>query len=228
MMNPFCLLKSWLSLFLLTKLCIIVSSYSVDPSCWNFRGQDIEPDITLAFHEAFDMAGEGFIQSNAVNLSANPLLNTLFGVNLQDHRTIIDYFSTFANLQYSPNYLFICDDLMVNLMTDSVGRSKWVNHAHAWYATFENFTPCDPTRKPGAPFTIKRVAAYTLFNRFIYLCLVILDYPNGRVLAPYKDRYLPGQWIDDYALVPLTIFHELLRGNLIHSKFSFRSRMIFD
>ncbi|CAL8577917.1 hypothetical protein XPA_003727 [Xanthoria parietina] len=56
--------------------------------------------------------------------------------------------------------------------------------------------------------------AYTMSQSLIYLCPSTLDKPKGRSLAPFKDAELFGESIDDYMLVPATLFHELLHTHI--------------
>lgn len=151
-------------------------------------------------------------------------MNALFGSEHVRHATVISYFRRFTDLHGALDFVVVCGDLEVNAETTPTGERIWVNYDHEWYDTYENFNPCDAARKPGAVYTFGKNAAYTLYERLIYLCPVTLESPKGLLLTPYISEDLSGQSIVDFMLAPVIILHELLRGPITRRKFLFRSR----
>ena len=209
--------KSSLTILLLSSaLCFLVSSYKIDGSCQNYKGNDITEDVEKAFIEVKKMARNAFIKSFEARTreggSTNHLLVSLFGTDRESRNTLIDYFDRLSFLSHTLSLTLVCDDQGVQLEPDTFQSTPnplgvWVDRRHKWVVDFNKFVPCDPARKPGAspvPYY-----AYSV-NNIIYLCPQILDMPIGRSLAPYKDQSLTGKHIDDYICLPVVLFHELL------------------
>lgn len=211
------LYRPLLPIFLLAGLQLLVEAYTIDDTCKNYNGQDISADIQKAISEVQDMAGDAFAISLVEDESSNHLLDALFNTDRSRHDTVRNYFSTFNSFTPNENFVVICDDAHVQLQQDFIGnppdpRGVWVDPIHNWLENFDDFVPCDASRKPGAQPS--NTNAYTMQQRLIYLCPQTLDKPKGRSLAPYKDQDLQGQHIDDYMLVPATLFHELLHTHI--------------
>ena len=206
--------RCWLTIFLLSSmLCFfVVSSYMIDTSCQTYKGNDITEDIQRAINEVQDMASSAYIAGFAESESYTRLMTMLFGPSPAGHETVAEYFAAFSTLGANLDFVIICDDLAVYWERDTYHPSPdpmgvWVDHRYLWVAGYNNYHPCDSTRKIGAP---KFPWAFTINRRLIYLCPSILDKPQGRSVAPYKDLALPGQWIDALLCLPVILFQKLL------------------
>lgn len=209
-------------------LCCFVNSYWIDFSCSNYKGFDISADIKEAVNEVIDMIGyahSGNFLSSATSANTG-LLTVLFGPDPRNHQVVNDYIATLAGMSEEVSFQqfdVICDDLMVTWAVLPSGLKSWWDHVRNWWAHYDNYTPCDPARKPGSQDTTMKTA-YTISNKFIYLCPVILDNVKGRTLARYRDQQLTGQELNSYMLVPGVLFYEIARMHIEARKFSFRSR----
>lgn len=210
------LAQSSLTILLLSSaLYFLVSSYKIDDSCQNYKGNNIIEDVEKAFKEVEQMATNAFFMGIEAGSreggSTNHLLVSLFGTDPQSHITVFNYFSRISTSSHTENLVVVCDDQGVQREPDTFRRTNplgvWVDRRHKWIVDFEKFAPCDPARKPGAPPVL--FYAYSL-NNLNYLCPQILDMPIGRSIAPYKDQELIGERIDDYLCLPVVLFHELL------------------
>lgn len=207
--------------------CFFANSYEIDKSCKNYNGNDISRDIQEAIYEVREMAHNALVNIMIRKPNLKPLLDMLFGRNGSRRGQISIYFTIFSQLSSDDDFVVICGDEMVNLITNLSQWTNlrqwdpqiaWVDHDHHWIHHHDGYRPCDPARRPDSPDPLPRaftVRAFTIRARLIYLCPVVLDNPKGRLLAPYKDRLLAGEHIDDYALTSFILFHELLHTNII-------------
>ena len=132
------------------------------------------------------------------------------------------HFVSFAALSGFSDWIVICDDQTVNLESDLITTPShvhnpyglWVDHVHGWLTTYDKFNPCNPACKSSTP-TDMIVNGYTMNRRLICLCPVVLDMEQGRTLARYKDQVLVSESIQEYMLVPVVLFHELLYARII-------------
>ncbi|KAL8721426.1 MAG: hypothetical protein Q9225_001901 [Loekoesia sp. 1 TL-2023] len=172
-----------LPIVFLARLQIWVEAYTIDDTCRNYNGQDISADIQKAIDEVQDMAGDAFAISLVEDESSNHLLDALFNTDRSRHDTVRNYFSTFNSFSPSQDFVVICDDAHVELQPDFIGnppdpRGVWVDPTYNWLENFDDFVPCDYTRKAGAQ--PNNMNAYTMQQRLIYLCPRTLDKPKGR------------------------------------------------
>ena len=223
--------QSSLTIFLLSSaLCLLVSSHEIDESCKNYRGEDITGDIERAISEMKEMAYNAYIASKLeetgfAEAKTTHLLDQLFGTDRRRHSTVVDLFLKIVTLSPIADFVIICDDQDVQWEPDHYNqppdpKGVWIHRRYRWIANFDNYTPCDPARKPSV--SSGTIWAYTLLERLIYLCPEILDMDVGRSLAPYKDQELAGRYIDDYTSLPVVLFHELLHTKNFNRKPSFR------
>ena len=209
------LARYWLTTILLSSaLCFfLVSSYTIDDSCRNYKGNDITGDIQRAINEVKDMATNAYSASSLEGERYTRLMTLLFGSWSKRHEVVAGWFGIFSALGPSDDFVIICDDLTVNWdpvdtynpQPDPMG--VWADHRHHWITGWSEYYPCDDTRKMGSS---KSPWAFTMLGRLIYLCPSILDKPTGRSVARYKDQILAGQWIDNYVCLPVILFHQLL------------------
>lgn len=230
--------QTWLTIFLLSST-IFVSSYQIDVSCRNYKGNDISGDIQQAIKEVSEMARNGFNAIHHPSESSIHLLQTLFGADRSRYSVVANYFADLSYFAPSEDFIVICGDSTVHLMppdsdlpkdvlpagdpVESDPRGFWADRDHGWKMSCDQFSPCDGMRGPD---NRQGPEAFTIFARLIYLCPVVLDLPKGRTLAPYKNRPLDGEYIDDYTLVPVVLMHELYHTSIIDlpRKFSSCSR----
>lgn len=207
--------QSPLTIFLLfSALCFLVSSYTIDNSCRNFRGYDISGYIQQAINEVQDMATYAFTGSFTENESAKHLMNSLFGTDPRRHAIVHGYFARFSVIHPDEDFYVMCDDQQVlwaprdiyNIPPDPMG--VWRDTVHSWTAQNSHFTPCDSSRKFGVSEKIS--LSYSMNRRYIYLCPILFDKPQGLSLAFYKDRDHLGECIDKFMILPVVLFHELL------------------
>lgn len=209
------LARYWLTIFLLSSaLCFfLVSSYTIDDTCRNYEGNDITGGIQRAINEVKDMATNAYMASSLEGERYTRLMTVLFGPDHARHEIVAGWFGIFSTLNPTDDFVIICDDLTVNWepidtynpQPDPMG--VWVDDRHHWIARWNEYNPCDDTRKPGSS---KSPWAFTMLGRLIYLCPSILDKPTGQSVAPYKDEVLSGQWIDNHVGLPVILFHQLL------------------
>ena len=211
---------SWLTIFLLSsRLCFLASSYTIDASCRNYKGHDISGDMQQAINEVHEMAINAVVRISHGDPSTIHRLESLFGRDPVRYTTVSGYLTLVAFTFPTSDFVVICNDLMVKIEPDPSTnrkpdpRGRWVDPVHGWHLPYDEHDPCDPLRKPGSGAGHDMTTAYILLNRYIYLCPHILDAAKGRILAPYKNRVLAGQWIDDYFLLPAVLFHEFLHTN---------------
>lgn len=214
---------SLFSVFLSSKLCFFVSSYNVDPSCLDYKGQNIHGEIYQAIDKAFDLAIMGFAQAHIGHSNTNHLKSALFGSDQARYVQAAGFLGSVPDLLYNLDFKVICDDLIVKLETSPNGQVEWVDDDHRWSGNLASFNPCDPIRKLNNPSTV-RMEVYTLFGRLIYVCPVILDYFKGRLLRLYKNLDLLGSFFEDYVVLPVTLLHELLHLSPAEREFLYRSR----
>ena len=214
----YALSPSWLIIFLLLSSRLrFASSYTIDASCRNYKGHDISGDIQQALNEVNAMASNAVVRISRGDPSTIHLLESLFGRDPARYRTVSGYLARFSSRFRRRDFVVICDDLMVNIEPDPSTdgrpdpRGIWNDPIHGLHWTYDAYKPCDPLRKPGATLGFRKAASVVYF-RFIYLCPGLLDMPNGRSLAPYKDQLLAGKRIDDYTITPVALFHELLHA----------------
>lgn len=151
------------------------------------------------------------------------VLNSDLGTDLTRRRKVGTYFSAFTHFYRFDDFVVICGDESVELVRDDDALKVdplgvWIDEDHGWQMAYFNYHPCDLSRSPQdlkdegdqAPNN-----AFTLDDRLIYVCPDVLDNPKGRILAPYKDRILDGQWIENYDLLPSVLFHELYHTNVV-------------
>lgn len=207
-----------LIMFLLSSvLCFLVNSYSVDNSCLDYKGRDIRPDIRQAVIEVDEMARNAVNVNYIADRKVVDLFTALFGGDIAQHWTVRNIFQLFANFVDVQDYTIVCGDQMVYLAPNKDGpHGMWVDLNHQWTMNYDDFNPCEPTRKPDGA---TELFSYTINQRFIYLCPAALDNPNGRFLAPYKDRIFTAQPIDDYYLVPTVLLCGLLHLPFADRKF---------
>lgn len=228
--------RFWLTIFLLsTTLCFLVNSYAIDDdSCRDYdgKGVDIRGEIQQAINEVQDMARNAFdkILSNNPSSSTMNLMQSLFGMDPSRYSIVGNHFAAFAQFYENDDFVVVCGDLMVNLIPNTLAENSnphaaWADNDHGWTMHYEDYSPCNSTRKPGQDYTIE---AFTILQRLIYVCPLVLDRPKGRTLAPYKDRILAGAYIDDYMLVPAILLHELYLTHIAspERKFSLRAHLI--
>ncbi|CAL8577916.1 hypothetical protein XPA_003726 [Xanthoria parietina] len=149
--------QSSLRIILLISHLLIrcVNTYTIDNSCRNYNGNDISADIQKAIDEVQDMAAEADAISLTEDESTNHLLDVLFGTDRSRHNTVRGYFNTFSSFSPTQNFVVICNDQIVELQQDFTNnppdpRGVWVDTVYGWVQHFDNFVPCDYTRKPGA------------------------------------------------------------------------------
>ena len=214
--------QSSLALFLLlSALCFLVRSYTIDDSCRNYKtfGNDISEDIAGAIEEARLLA----VQAHTADLpgstranNARNLLTSLFTYDRGRHDTVVSYFAGISQEGFTRDFVVICDDLHVEFELDSNQNppnppntaAVFRDHRYGWAVPYNYFYPCDTARKPGSAYTAP--FSYIIYNRLFYLCPSILDKSRGRSLAPYKDQVLIGQFLDEFILLPVVLLHDLL------------------
>ena len=207
--------QSPLTIFLLSSAwCFLVSSYTIDYSCRNFRGYDISAHIQQAINEVQEMAANAFTGSFTENESAKHLMNSLFGTDPRRHAIVHGYFARLSQIHPDEDFYIMCDDQSVIWQPQDIYYTPpdpmgvWKDTVYSWTARNSQFTPCDTSRKLGAPG--RTAFSYSMNRRFIYLCPIIFDKPPGISLAFYKDRDNRGEWIDMFMVLPVVLFHELL------------------
>lgn len=155
------------------------------------------------------------------------LMNCLFGTDKTRQHLVRNYFTMFSHLSLLDDFTIICGDPMFKLDKSYEHldpRGLWVDNDHGLIVNPDKFIPCDPRRIINTPRT--NVRAYTIRGRYIFLCPLTLNQRNGRSLAPFKDRLLLGKSINDYFLLPVILFHELLHTHILfpnQRKFHFGS-----
>lgn len=204
----------------------------IDESCRDYKGNDISEDVQEAIDEARDMARNAYVEINTENRKASTvnLLRSLFGTDSSTYSTASLYFAAYPTFHPRNNIVVICGDSMIELIAPDALTAKenphgeWRDNSHGFIMHYDDFVPCHTTHqlRNGDDEAID-IQAYTVLNRLIYLCPLILDDVDGRTLAPYRDEDLAGEWIDDFALLPLILLHELYHTHLIlpHRKFLF-------
>lgn len=207
-----------LTVFLLPSiLCFFASSYTIDDTCKDYKGNDITGDIEQAIVEVREMAHEAFVATLEEVPRVNNLLNTLFGTERSKQDVVVEYFWKLSrNLGPNLDFVVICDDQEIHLEEDKVHHPPnplgiWFDRRHDWHTAFESFVPCSPTNY-----------AFTVDRHLIYLCPHILDLPIGRSIASYKDTDNMGHYIEDFLSLPLVLFHELLHTRSFQRKPSSR------
>ena len=211
---------------LLSALCFLVSSYTIDDSCRAYKGHDITGDIQQAIDEVQEMASNAFATGFEEDESYIRLMTTLFGADRERHNTVAGYFAKATSLGPADDFVVICNDLEVlweeediySLHRDPMG--VWRDQRYRWFAGFHHFTPCNPARKSGAPAWYPY--AYSMAGRLIYLCPYILDEPSRRSLRPYKDQVFNGLLIDNFVFLPTVLLYELLHTRIFNRKASSR------
>ena len=206
--------RSWWTIFLLSSaLCFLVSSYTIDDSCQNYKGSDIKRDIASAVVEMRAMIKQAHRMSVVRSRSTIDLLVSLFGPNHERQSHILTlYFMTLSKKVVDGDYVIICDDQSVELRPDIFHQPPnphgvWADPSHGWAGVnFEEFTKCDQTRQ----VRDSRTYAYVMHKRFIYLCPDVLDNPKGRSNWRHKLNNLRGEFIDDYMLLPVVLLHQML------------------
>lgn len=207
-------------MLLSSTLWNFVSSYLIDTSCQDYKGQNIEVDIHEIMSEVIDMSNNALARISSADSSANHLLQSLFGPDPSKYATLSHYFDTFGRSIYSQSFIIVCDDLMVDVDITPSNQLRWIDRDHHWILPYMDFTPCNPARKLGAALSgTKSYAVYAIDKYIVYLCPATLDNPKGRLLAPYRSQNHGGDWINDYMLTPMLMFNELLDMNPgIHGK----------
>ena len=208
--------QSSLTLFLLSSaLGFLVSSYTIDDSCRNYKrlGNDISEDIERAIQEARLLASQAYTEGVVRAPNAYSLLVSLFGTDQRKHKVVVQYFAPLALQGFATDFVVICNDQQVQLEHDVYKNPPdpfgvWVDHRYSWAVPYDDFMPCDPARKPGAPS--KYPYSYIINTRLIYLCPSILDNTGGRTLAPYKDQDHTGRFIDEFWLLPAVLLQCLI------------------
>lgn len=189
-----------------------VYSYEMDKSCRNYSGNDITGEVRQAIKEVEDMARNAYAQIGRINRNTSTinLLKALFGNDPRNYDLARKYFVTFIYFYLKDGFAVICGDSMVKLVPDTLTpmkdpRGVWQDKDHNWIEVNDVFKKCSPSKE-----------AFTVQGYFIYLCPAALDLPKGRTLAPYKDQILSGEFIDDFALLPTTLFHELYHTDVVY------------
>ena len=205
----------WTIFLLSSAMCFLVSSYTIDVSCRNYKGSDITGDIESAVAEMQEMINNAHASSLVPAQSIIDLLVSLFG---PDHErqsmTLLGYFSTLVESPVTGlDYVIICGDQSVHWEPDVYRNPPdplgvWADHSHGWAAKFHEFIPCDPTDYYSA--TDSGIRSYIIKKRLIYLCPLVLDDPKGRSNQLHKNQDLAGEWIDDYMLLPVILLHAIL------------------
>lgn len=205
-----------LTIFLLSLgLCFLVSSYTIDDSCQNYQrlGNDIKEDIARAMEEAQLLASNAFDPGFVAGPSIRNLLVSLFGTDHLNHATVVSHFASFHLQGFTQDLVIICDDQSVQWELDVYQNRPdplglWIDHRHEWMMSFTDFNPCNPARKFLA--THDPPLSYIVAKRFIYLCPLVLDKPQGRSVVPYRDQDLTGNFIDEFILLPVVLLIGLL------------------
>lgn len=219
--------------FLLSSALFIleVSSYAIDDSCRNYKGNDISGDVQQAINEVQDMARNAYIQitqkPQSRTISTIHLLQVLFGMEPSRYPIVGRHLAALAHFYRTDDFIVLCGDSTVQLVPDEVNsdpRGIWVDHVHDWWMPYDQYIPCDLARKPDVH--IFRPNAFLIEEGLLFVCPDIFDSPKGRTLAPYKDQTMVGERIDDYILLPVILFHELYHSHVVSPirKSSFRTR----
>lgn len=213
----------WLIAFWFSLLLLLVSSYEIDVSCRNYKGNDISEDVQQAINEVQDMAQHAHmkIDTQVRSQSTVNLFQALFGEDSARARERVGLlFAAYPGFPRFNDFVIICDDLTVQLVPDTHStvpnpHGMWTDTARGWISLYNDwFSTCDPTRIPTGNHGVG-FFAYSVEN-FIYVCPSILDSPKGRTLAPYRNQLLIGQFLDQYILLPVTLFHELSHTEVIN------------
>lgn len=213
--------QSWLIMFLMSStLYFLVTSYAIDASCQNYKGNDITGDIEQIINEVRELASNAFARLLIKHKpTVNSLTKSLYGADNIHHGVLPYYFASIARLNSDADFVVLCGDSMVHLEPDRIShppdpRGVWMEATHTWLALYDGFDPCEKSRKPELMHSKRNVQAFTFFSRLIYLCPEILDNPRGRSLVPYKDEDLTGERIDRYMLAPVVLLHELFHTHV--------------
>lgn len=211
-----------------------MNSYIIHSSCRDYNGRGLTIAVRTAVKEVRHMAR--IVLDTITDPNPNPatirLIHVLFGAYLVPKAHFFNEGSIrrligFSN--YRANFYVICGDRDVTLTDWATGlpsdtRGLWADHQLGWVANYDQFFPCDPARRPENPY---QVAAFTMENRYIYICPPILESSKGTLLRPYREEHLAGAWIDDYMLLSVYLFHELLQTRVLSEPRKFWFRFVY-
>ena len=225
--NPAHTLRQFsLTAFLLPSiLCFFASSFRIDDSCEDYKGNDIGGDIEQAMVEVSEMARDAFVATQTEASKSNSLLATLFGPDHSRHAIVVEYFLKLSTLGPSEDLIVNCDDQRIKLEEDKYFEPRnplgiWIDRRYGWGIGFHSFRPCNPEAHNLAPHP-RELFAYTVGEN-IFLCPSVLDLPIGRSIAPFKDTDNLGKFIEDFLSLPVILFHELLHSRHFERKPSSR------
>lgn len=147
------------------------------------------------------------------------LMKYMFGLNHLNHWNVRLHFEIMAGVKLRRGYVIACDDQMVHLevdMSDPLNtRIMYVDRAREWAVPQDLDKGCNSVNGPP-------ILSYSIDNRYIYVCPLVLDNLKGRSLLPYRYQVLAGSWIEDYMLLPAVLFNALLSTQMTFRKYSFR------
>lgn len=138
-------------------------------SCRNYNGHDISGDMQQVIDEVQAMAIQCKRRNSPMESQA---LSTCYkdcsAWILRVYHTVHGYFASFTLCFPPPTFVVICDDPMVNLKPNFIRpipdpRGIWTDHVHEWIAHYDQYTPCDPLRKPGG--LTKENAGFSIYQR---------------------------------------------------------------
>lgn len=224
---------SRLSIFLSFTICFLVSSFQIDDTCRDYRGDDITGNMLQAMCKVQNMARNAYFKMNAKNKSPTTIrwLEILFGPNSPRTDLISTRYdavgrrlAALSDFYHADDFVIVCDDQTAQLVIPDTltpardPRGVWKDDAHGWFTEFDDFHPCNPSRKPGGADQSDLIpAAYAARADLIYLCPVVLDDPLGRTLSHYKNQVLTGEPIENFQLLLFVLIHELYHTSLVNS-----------
>lgn len=93
-----------------------MSSYEIDDSCHNYKGENTAGDIQQVVNEVQGIAKDALAAglpaaaSFTEDESTNRLLISLFDTDPKDHDTVVDYFARISSFSPIEDFVVICDD----------------------------------------------------------------------------------------------------------------------
>ena len=97
-----------------------MTSFKIDSTCRNYKGQDIRQDVRNAVDEVNNLAYYGWFRLTHESTNAPRLLLDLFGTGTESARyhEAVDILARLVYFRCRDNFTIICDDQTIQLEPD--------------------------------------------------------------------------------------------------------------